>query len=105
MSAPVKTDHAAHQLEGDVAEYLINELSWGVCLPSGLEVLPADEHEPDAPLLVRYRGQRYELDIQVYANPVAEPLTPEQEAERQAREVQAAIEASMVPLFPAEVSS
>ena len=50
-------------------------------------------------LLVRFRGKRYAVEIAVY---VADPLTQEQEAEQRAREIQAELESTMVPLLKRE---
>lgn len=99
--------HQRADLEGVVAEYLIFELTMGLG-PRGVRVLPAEEYEDDdidGPILVRYQGQRYELEIEVFARPVPDPVTPEQEAEQRAREVQAGIESALVPLFTAEVTT
>lgn len=104
MTAAVESKRAsglqAAELEGRIGDWAVDEMSMGMG-PWGVKALSADEHELDGPLLVRYEGQRYQVDIQVYVTPVPEPLTPEQEAEQQARELQKAIESSMVPLFDA----
>jgi hypothetical protein len=100
MTVVTIRDGQTAAVEDRVAEYLIDELTMGLG-PRGVEMLSAEEYDGDDDdrLLVRFNGQRYDIEIEVHARPVPDPVTPEQEADQRARELQEAIESTMVPLF------
>lgn len=90
----------AREVEDRIGEYLVDELTMGLG-PRGVEMLSMEEYDGDDDdrLLVRFAGQRYDIEIQVHARRVPDPLAPEREAEQLAREIQSGIESTMAPLF------